>query len=179
MDIVTDFGPGSSDTAAQPAPAAPSDAGTNPASTAPGESWGVHALPLDYAPMKDYVAKGHSVFSFEREGDCAVCGDHLTSGEGLHAICTNDGCEAVGHLDCWGRHVLRGQGEGEETILPTTGSCPRCGGEVRWGDMMRELTLRTRGQKDVEKLLKTKKSVKAKGTGKGKGKDKTTVSATA
>ena len=166
MDIVTDFGPGSNDTA-EPTIVASSEASGAAASAVLTESWGVYALPLDYAPMKEYVAKGHSVFSFEREGDCVVCGDHLASGEGLHAICSNDGCEAVGHLDCWSRHMLHGQDK--ETLLPTTGSCPQCGGEVRWGDMMKELTLRVRGQKDVEKLLKTKKSAKAK------GKEKTTA----
>ena len=169
MDTVTDFGPGSSDATGH-VTAALGEAGEASSSAIPSAAWGVHALPLDYTPMKEYVAKGHNVFSFEREGDCVICGDHLAPNGGLHVICSNDGCEAVGHLDCWSRHML--QGQDEETLLPMTGSCPKCGGEVRWEDMMKELTLRVRGQKDVEKLLKTKKRTKAKTSDKAKPKSK-------
>lgn len=122
------------------------------------EPWGIYALPLDYEPIKEYVAKSQGVFEFEREGECVVCQEAMSSGEGLHAICTNEDCEGVGHLSCWGRHLLRHEDAGEDgVLLPIDGQCPRCKGQVQWADMMKELTLRTRGQKDVEKLLKTKR----------------------
>ncbi|KAK0619000.1 hypothetical protein B0T14DRAFT_518384 [Immersiella caudata] len=122
------------------------------------EPWGIHALPLGYEPIKEYVAKGQNVFEFEREGNCVVCREAILSEQGLHAICTNDGCEGVGHLSCWSRHFLPGSDAGGDgNILPIQGQCPKCKGVVQWGDMMKELTLRVRGQKDVEKLLKTKR----------------------
>lgn len=127
--------------------------------------WGIHALPLDYEPMKEYVAKGQEIFEFERQGRCVVCDEDMASGEGLHALCTNGGCDGVGHLSCWSRHLL---GDGDaDSILPLQGACPKCKGEVHWGEMMKELTLRTKGSKEVEKLLKrkrrraTKKATKA------------------
>ncbi|KAK4225588.1 hypothetical protein QBC38DRAFT_255425 [Podospora fimiseda] len=119
---------------------------------APG---GIHALPLDYEPIKEFVTKGQEVFDSERQGDCVVCKKTLPTGEGLQAICTNTGCEAVGHLSCWSQHMLGGHHT--DDVLPLNGICPRCKGEVHWSEMMRELTLRTRGQKEVEKLLKVKK----------------------
>ncbi|KAK3377569.1 hypothetical protein B0H63DRAFT_220747 [Podospora didyma] len=123
--------------------------------------WGIHALPLDYEPIKEYVAKGQAVFEFEQEGDCVVCQQPITSGEGIHAICSNNTCEGVGHLSCWSRHLLTAsEGTGtssSDNIIPIQGECPKCHGEVKWSDMMKELTLRLRGRKEVEKLLKTKR----------------------
>jgi len=118
-------------------------------------------LPLDYEPVREYVAKGQSIFAFEREGDCAVCGGDQAPGEGLYAVCTNTGCEAVGHLSCWSRHILSGEATADDTVLPRRGNCPKCGGQVRWEDMMKELTLRARGQKDVDKLLRKRRKAKA------------------
>ncbi|TDZ35703.1 Structure-specific endonuclease subunit SLX1 [Colletotrichum spinosum] len=77
FNIVTDFGP---DPAAAPA-------GEPPA------PWGIHALPLDHAPLKPYVEKGQSITAFEREGSCVVCHGDLPHGQGLLAICSNDHCE--------------------------------------------------------------------------------------
>lgn len=124
--------------------------------------WGIDALPLEYAEVKDYVSKGRSVFEFEREGKCVVCDEALDddSQRGLLALCTNEGCEGVAHLTCWSQHMLQQEGGSEaaaKQIVPIQGTCPCCGGTVKWGDMMKELTLRTRGQKEVDKLLKPKR----------------------
>ncbi|KUI71051.1 Structure-specific endonuclease subunit SLX1 [Cytospora mali] len=133
--------------------------------------WGVNALPLDYTPLVPYLEKGQDINTFEREGDCIVCQQQLEHGKGLYVICTNSECEGVGHLVCWSRHLLNQQGDSaDEVILPMEGQCPKCSGVVRWGDMMRELTLRVRGQKEVEKILK--KSRRANGISKAKPKAK-------
>ncbi|KAI0445064.1 GIY-YIG catalytic domain-containing protein [Xylaria telfairii] len=120
--------------------------------TEPQESRGIHALPLDYAPMKSYVEKTQSLYSFEREGACVVCGEHLPHEEGLYATCPNTGCEGTGHVSCWSRHFL-GSDAGDD-IIPISGRCPKCDGKVIWGDMMKEMSLRLRGKKEVDKLLK-------------------------
>jgi structure-specific endonuclease subunit SLX1 len=52
--------------------------------------------------------------------------------------------------------------EEHDSILPIAGTCPKCHGPVKWGDMMTELTLRLRGAKEVDKLLKKKRQPKAK-----------------
>lgn len=141
-----------------------------------GTRWGIHALPLDYAPLAPYLEKGQNVTTFEREGNCVVCLQYLDHGKGLYAICSNGECEGAGHLDCWSRHLLHQQGENDGMVLPVEGRCPKCDGMVRWGDMMKELTLRARGQKEVDKVLKrsrraagvTKPKAKAKGKAKAK-----------
>lgn len=120
---------------------------------------GINALPLDYTPMKSYVEKANNVVAFEQEGSCVHCHEEMESGKGLHPMCPNEGCEAIGHLTCWSKEArLDTDGEG---VLPSLCRCPSCGGEVRWGDMMKELSLRTRGEKEVAKLLKKKSGKKA------------------
>lgn len=158
LRVVTDFGEGVAD-------GVRGGEATTTTTTGDGEAerpapWGIHALPLDYGPVKEYVAKGQEIFEFERQGRCVVCQEEMKSGEGLHALCTHDGCDGVGHVSCWSRHFLKDDEEG--SILPVQGQCPKCKKEVDWSDMMKELTLRVRGQKDVEKLLKQKRKRVAK-----------------
>ncbi|EAQ86404.1 hypothetical protein CHGG_07657 [Chaetomium globosum CBS 148.51] len=146
--VVTDFGEGVT------------SGGSGEVAAAEGEDeapapWGIHALPLDYEPMKEYVAKGQEIFEFERQGRCVVCREEMKSGEGLHAVCTHEGCDGVGHISCWSRSFLKNNDTG--SILPVQGQCPMCKEEVDWADMMKELTLRLRGQKEVDKLLKRKR----------------------
>ncbi|OTB18234.1 hypothetical protein K445DRAFT_315031 [Daldinia sp. EC12] len=124
------------------------------------QSWGIHALPLDYAPMKSYVAKTKSLYDFEREGNCIICQEHLDPGKGLYATCSNPDCEGTGHLTCWSKHML-GKEAGEH-IIPISGHCPKCKGKVVWGDLMKEMSLRIRGPKEVEKLLKEPRKRKAR-----------------
>lgn len=47
--------------------------------------------------------------------------------------------------------------EDREVVVPIQGRCPQCGGHIQWVDMMKELSLRERGAKEVEALLKVKK----------------------
>lgn len=119
-------------------------------------TWGIHALPLDHYPLAPYLEKGQNIINFGRQGSCVVCRLELDHEKGLYAICSEGECEGVGHLDCWSRHLLHLQGGGSEDdmLLPMNGRCPKCDGAVRWGDMMKELTLRTRGLKQVEKILR-------------------------
>ncbi|KAL8379021.1 hypothetical protein RB599_008702 [Gaeumannomyces hyphopodioides] len=160
LEVVTDFGPtpgigGTTTATVAKTPISEDGVAGSGEGEAIANPWGIHALPLDYASLKDYVAKGRSVFEFEREGNCVVCSEPQESGKGLLAICTNEGCEGVGHVSCWSRHILGARGDAE--VLPVQGSCPKCQGAVKWCDMMKELTLRTRAPAEVDKLLKVKR----------------------
>ncbi|KAH6692502.1 GIY-YIG catalytic domain-containing protein [Plectosphaerella plurivora] len=153
LQVATDFGP-------KGAKSGKGAAAVEEASES--QAWGIHSLPLDYAPMKEYAEKTRSIISFEQEGKCIVCEEELEHGTGLHVVCSSDGCQGVGHLACWSRHLLTEEGN-EEAMMPTHGRCPSCHNAVQWGVMMKELTLRERSPKEVDKLLKTK-------PGKGKAK---------
>ncbi|CAK7567963.1 MAG: Slx4p interacting protein [Sporothrix epigloea] len=157
VEVLTDFQPSASAIAGAEA------------ADEPGPAWGIHALPLDYGPMRDYVDKARDIFTFEREGDCAVCHTALPPGQGLYAVCPNTGCEAAGHVRCWSDHLLECEAATKHgadhphkslqdaPLVPKRGDCPACGGPVVWGDMMKELTLRLRAPSEVEKLVKAKR----------------------
>ncbi|KAK7749654.1 Slx4p interacting protein [Cytospora paraplurivora] len=151
------------------------DVAENEATAKP--NWGIHALPLDHRSLAPYLEKGQEISIFEREGNCVICQQQLTHEKGLYAICSNGECEGVGHLDCWSRHLLY-QGDGDDAqglILPMEGQCPKCSGRVKWSDMMRELTLRVRGPKEVEKVLKRNKRAAGTTDATTKGTAKTKV----
>ncbi|KAI1329846.1 GIY-YIG catalytic domain-containing protein [Xylariaceae sp. FL0255] len=161
IPVFTDFGPGAgSGERVDDASTATTAATTSEEHPEGDRPWGIHALPLNYTLLKPYVEKTKSLYGFEREGNCVVCGETLHPNEGLYATCSNTGCEGTGHVTCWSRHFLsKGEGndnaEGDDgDIIPISGTCPNCDGEVMWGDMMMEMSLRVRGQKEVEKLLK-------------------------
>jgi len=136
----------------------------------------IHALPITYDHLSPYLSKTSEIVAFEQEGSCAVCAESLRHDEGIYAICHHPGCSAVSHLACLARHLTltdtRDQQEAD-VLIPIEGRCPSCGGGATWVDIVKEATLRTRGEKEVARLIK-KASVKAdKGkkagrTGKGK-----------
>jgi structure-specific endonuclease subunit SLX1 len=118
-------------------------------------SHGIGALDIDYTQQKSHVEKGKDVMAFEREGECAVCHMDLEHDAGIYALCPSAGCESVTHLTCLSKHFLQGE---EDSLVPIKGNCPSCKAELRWVDVIKELTLRTRGQKEVERLLKVKRA---------------------
>jgi structure-specific endonuclease subunit SLX1 len=119
------------------------------------------ALDIGYANQKLHVEKARDIISFEREGSCAVCHSGFEHDSGIYAICPTPGCEAVSHMVCLSKHFLEG---GQGSLLPIKGRCPSCKTELRWIDVVKELSLRLRGQKEVEKLLKGKRVHKGKAT---------------
>ncbi|KAF8848151.1 hypothetical protein BDZ45DRAFT_709386 [Acephala macrosclerotiorum] len=112
---------------------------------------GIQGLAVAYENEKTHVEKGRNIVDFEREGSCALCHDQLEHGAGIYTICPSPGCESVTHLTCLSQHFLRDDGD---SLVPIMGRCPSCDTELRWVDVVKELTLRMRGQKEVEKLLK-------------------------
>lgn len=128
---------------------------------------GIKSLGLGYGPLKPHLQKSLGILADKTGVDCAVCNEAVDkNGNILLAICPKDGCESVTHLTCLSDHFLAEETGNEGAVLPTEGSCPTCNSSLRWADIVRELSLRRRGQKEVEKLLKTSRLAKAR---KGKG----------
>lgn len=144
LDITTDF---------PPRPIRPVSEDSSSKSKRQKNTHGIEALDIDYKTNKSHVEKGKNVIAFEREGSCAMCLADLEHGSGIYTICSNPDCEAVTHITCLSKHFLTDE---EESLIPIKGTCPSCETETKWIDIVKELTLRMRGQKEVEKLLKTK-----------------------
>lgn len=122
---------------------------------------GIQGLEVGYANEKAHVEKAKNIVDFEREGSCAICHEDLEHDQGVYTICPAPGCESVTHLTCLGQHF---QKDDEESLVPISGSCPSCNTNLRWVDVVKETTLRMRGQKQVEQLLKVKRVRKGKAT---------------
>lgn len=120
--------------------------------------YGIDALDIDYTNQKSHVEKGRQMVDFEQEGSCSICSAVLEHDEGLYTTCPTQECKAITHLTCLSKHFL--DNEDGDAMLPTSGSCPKCKEQMRWVDVVKELTLRLRGQKEVEKLLKVKRARK-------------------
>ncbi|KAN0099757.1 hypothetical protein V8E51_013532 [Hyaloscypha variabilis] len=120
---------------------------------------GIAKLIVDYSNEKPHVEKGKNIVDFEREGSCAICHGELEHDAGIYTICPNKACESVSHLTCLSHHFLKDE---EDALIPVKGHCPNCKAEIRWVDVVKELSLRIRGQKEVEKLLKEKRVRKGK-----------------
>jgi len=137
------------------------ESGSSPKNKKRKTTHGIAALPIDYTNQKTHVVIGKAIVEFEREGSCTICKRNLEHDAGIYTICPSPGCESVTHLTCLSKHFLHGD---EETLVPIKGHCPSCNTELRWVDVVKELSLRMRGQKEVEKLLKVKRARKTKGS---------------
>jgi structure-specific endonuclease subunit SLX1 len=147
IPIIQDFPPPSAD--------APEGSGS-PQAKKRKIGHGIAALEIGYADQKSHVQKGKEVVEFENEGSCTLCKKDLEHNAGFYTICPSDGCESVTHLTCLGKHFV----EDEGSVVPIQGNCPGCKAELRWVDVVKEVTLRLRGQKEVENLLKVKRARK-------------------
>ena len=153
IPVITDFPP------AEPAPGNKRDG--SPGTKRPKIGHGIAALGVDYSKEKEYVKKAKDVVDFEREGACSICNKDLEHDAAIYTICPNPGCETVTHMTCLSKHFLK---DDDDSMVPINGTCPSCKAELRWVNVVKELSLRMRGQKEVEKLLKGKRLMKGKAT---------------
>lgn len=151
---------------------------------------GITTLPVTYIPHKQHVQKSKAIMGFEREGSCSICRQDLIHDKGIYAICPHPGCESVSHLTCLSKNFLEGEtgrhgSSGELSkrdqglaLVPTAGKCKSCGRTMRWVDIVKEVTLRMRGAKEVEGLLKEPRKKVPKKPTQRKRKLKGTITAT-
>ncbi|KAI9778108.1 MAG: Slx4p interacting protein [Peltula sp. TS41687] len=125
------------------------------------EPRGIERIEVGYKGLKRRLQKSRDLLQDTTYLTCAVCRQRLKRREtSLLATCTSDTCNAVSHLTCLSQHFLDDPATSspdneEEAVLPTEGPCPDCSQSTRWIDVVKELTLRVRSEKEVEKLLAT------------------------
>lgn len=124
------------------AAAAPKRKGAKYAATGTG---GIQGLDISYLPLHLHLQKSETIL--EEAGNdltCGICSNALSSNEAV--VCSHAFCDHTAHLTCLSSKFLdnEGNGERESKILPVQGTCPGCHGQLNWGDLVRELSLRTR-----------------------------------
>lgn len=84
---------------------------------------------------------------------CYICKKAIRPALDLFNICLGQNCTCISHIACLSAHFTK------ETnlIVPKDGRCPKCSSNQDWSDLMKVLSLRMRGEKELNKLLKKRR----------------------
>jgi len=121
---------------------------------------GVDGIDPTYVRFKEVLEKSEFLLDAGDEQKCTVCAQTLNVGHDLYTICPSSICRSLSHITCLSRQFL-GHDSKSTAILPSQGRCPGCSAVLQWSELMREVSLRIRGEKEVRKLLKKKELSKA------------------
>jgi structure-specific endonuclease subunit SLX1 len=123
----------------------------------------IRAIPVAYEDCKLYIEKSISVFDEEKQRACSVCRKDVHVSSSLLLICSNESCRTVSHMACLSKRFLAEESN-QDALVPIEGTCPGCYSRVQWATMMKELSLRTNGEEELEALFKTKRKKKTDNT---------------
>lgn len=112
---------------------------------------GVEGIDPTYARFHDLFEKSRFLLDEDDDQKCAVCNHSIDTCKSLFVICHTDDCQSMSHLTCLADRSL--QHNQSALLVPETGICPSCNQEHPWAELMQQVTLRTRGEKEVRKLL--------------------------
>ena len=111
----------------------------------------VSSLGIGYGIMKPHVEKSLQITASE-PCLCAVCTQAFEAADSSMLVCSRPDCRAASHMACLARRFL--EEEHEAAVLPKIGMCPNCKSVVHWVDMVKELSLRARGPKELGLLFR-------------------------
>ena len=115
---------------------------------------GVEGVDTGYGKMKGHVEKSLLLLAQGEMNRCAICNMDIGSSATTVLVCPQEKCRAVSHMACLAQHFLHDTEQQSESVLPTSGNCPLCKFELRWIDLVKEMSLRVKGEAEVAKLLK-------------------------
>ncbi len=124
---------------------------------------GLEAIDVAYRGIKDHLEKGLFLLAEDEETKCAICREHVDHNTGMIVVCPVQDCRAASHIACLSSRFLTSSASAG-AVIPTKGTCPNCQTTIRWVDLVKELTLRIRGEKEIEKLMRKPRSRKGKAT---------------
>ena len=127
---------------------------------------GIHAVDVGYSGLKTHLEKSQKLFQGARRVRCTICTDNLPGDGSMSVVCPTSDCTAAGHLECFAS--VFSKNHNTDDFLPSTGNCPSCGTKHQWVDLTKEMTLRLRGEDEIKKIFKTRKT-RAKKTGTAPG----------
>lgn len=118
---------------------------------------GVDGIDPTIARMQDVLEKGKFLLDDGDGQECQICSMPLDLRKDLYVVCPTNKCKHLSHVKCLSKHSLA---QNSSLFVPESGECPSCHARLEWSELMREVTLRTRGAKEVAKLLSKKKKSK-------------------
>ena len=122
---------------------------------------GVDGLDVGYEALKSHVEKGILLLAEDEASRCAVCSKDIGVERRMALVCPREGCRTAFHMSCLATKFLEDDSLGNP-IVPTSGRCPECKAELQWVDLVKEMSLRARGEKEVVQLMKKPRERNAK-----------------
>ncbi|KAF2269467.1 GIY-YIG-domain-containing protein [Lojkania enalia] len=117
----------------------------------------IRDIPIAYQDCKAYVEKSRLLL--EEAHHCGVCRGRINANSSLILVCPLDNCPTVSHMSCLSNKFLMEE-VSRDALIPVQGTCPGCRSPIKWSTLMKELSLRTRGQKEIETIFKEKRRKK-------------------
>lgn len=123
---------------------------------------GIHALDLGYSGLKSQIEKCQEIFDGSRAIECSICRRETPSVGFATLVCPHEGCKAGFHLQCLSTAFLKAEGgTAKDALIPTTGNCPQCDASLMWADLVKDLSVRMRGEKEIKVICKPRRANKA------------------
>ncbi|KAF2090699.1 hypothetical protein K490DRAFT_71059 [Saccharata proteae CBS 121410] len=121
---------------------------------------GIHALDVTYNDRKAQLEQTRSLLEVKGHR-CGVCKKAVRPKKVLAVVCPEQDCQTISHLTCLSKHFLL-EDRNKDAMIPLEGHCPGCNKRLEWATMAKDLSLRVRGEREVEDLFKVRRQRKAK-----------------
>ena len=122
---------------------------------------GVEGIDVGYSEIKAHVEKSLFMLAGDETIACSICRKTLGPASGMALVCPKEGCRTASHMACLATRFLTHHGE-TKPVLPVSGTCPGCRGNLQWIDLVKEMSLRVNGEKLVVELMRKPRVSKAK-----------------
>ena len=114
---------------------------------------GVEGLDIGYSELKDHIEKSTSCLAEHKAFKCAICAKDLGPKSATALFCNRETCRTVSHMTCLATRFVEDEGA-NAAVTPISGKCPGCKEELLWIDLVKELTLRLRGEGKVAQMMR-------------------------
>lgn len=122
----------------------------------PSNPVGIYKIDPTYQHMKTTLEKSRSLLALPNNS-CVICCSAIDATKEMTLVCSKQECDTIFHVGCLSSHFLRGEYGAHDAIVPTHGHCPSCKSTLNWTDLVKDLSLRVRGEKEVTALFKEPK----------------------
>ena len=114
---------------------------------------GVEGLDVGYSELKAHIEKSISCLAERETFKCAICAKGMGPKSVTALFCNQETCRTVSHLTCLATRFVEDEGA-NAAVTPLSGKCPGCKEELLWIDLVKELTLRLRGEGKVVQMMR-------------------------
>ena len=108
---------------------------------------GAEGVDPTYAHLSDVLEKSQFLLDEDDGHKCSICAEDLDIHRNLFIICPSDRCYDISHITCIADKSP--VGNDSNGIVPEYGVCPSCKESHPWSELMQQVTVRTRGEKEA------------------------------